>query len=210
VASRVAGLRGGLPGVRCRVASPAAGLRGGVPECSGPSSNIFKSFGRAMASTSPARLGPGWPVQLRVYAVVHQGTELAGSPVQPQAYAVAAHLRQALFLSRHTGRSVVRWPRLPRAVGAAAGRSRPPGIVQLRSSSSCGSPRRRSLQVACLPRTKRGHSGSAGGRFSCGRQCATWERQAASPAAGLRGGGLSEWPATGFTVGYAGPLGVVG
>jgi hypothetical protein len=64
-----AGLRGGLLGVSCGVASPAAGLRCGGKECSGHSSNVFKSFGRAMASTSS-----GWPVQQRVYAMVHQET----------------------------------------------------------------------------------------------------------------------------------------
>ncbi len=44
--------------------------------------------------------------------------------------------------------------------------------------------------------TTRGHLGSSGGQLSCGTQCATRARQAASPAAGLRGGGLSEWPAS--------------
>ncbi len=96
----------------------------------------------------------------------------------------------ASFLCLHTGCSVWRWPRLPRAVGAAAGRSRPPGIVQLRLSSSRGSMRWRSLRVAGPPRTKRGHSGSSGA------STATRERQASSPAAGLRGGRLSEWPAS--------------
>ncbi len=80
-------------------------------------------------------------------------------------------------------------------VGAAAGRSRPSGIVQLRPSSGRGSPRWRSPRVAGPLRTTRGHSGSSGGQLSCGTQCATRERQAASPAAGLRGGGLSEWQA---------------
>ncbi len=74
--------------------------------------------------------------------------QLAGSPASPRFYVVAAHLHQAILLSRYTGRSVVLWPRLLRAVGAAAGRSRPPGIVQLRPSSSRGSPRWRSLRVA--------------------------------------------------------------
>ncbi len=120
---------------------------------------------------------------------------LAGSPASPRFYAEAAHLRQAILLSRHSGRSVVRWPRLPWSAGAAAGRSRPPGIVQLRPSSSRGSPRWRSLRVVGPQQTTRGHSGSSGGQLSCGTQCATQERQAASPAVGLRGGGLSEWQA---------------
>ncbi len=120
--------------------------------------------------------------------------QLAGSPASQRFYAVVANLRQAILFSRHTGRSVVRWPRLPRVVGAAAGRSRPPG-----SSSSDSRP-------AATPRCGglfelqdhcglRGHSGSSGGQLSCGTQCATRDRQAASLAAGLPSGGLSEWPA---------------
>jgi hypothetical protein len=151
------------------------------------SSNLFKSFGRAMASTSP-----GWPVQLRVHAVAHQGTaarRVASPNCGPTRWRPICV--KPSYLSRRTGRSVGRWPRLPLAVGAAAGRSRPPGSVQLRPSSSRGSPRWRSLRAAGPPRTKRGHLGSSGGRSSCGSQCATRERQAVSPAAGPRGGGLS-------------------
>ncbi len=74
--------------------------------------------------------------------------QLAGSPSSPLHYAAAAHLSPAILLSRHTGRSAERWPRLLRVVGATAGRTRTPGIVQLRLASSRCSPRWRSLLVA--------------------------------------------------------------
>jgi hypothetical protein len=61
---------------------------------------VVRSSDAAMASTSP-----GWQVQPRVYAVVHQGT--AGSPASQRSFAAAAHVRQAILLSRHKGRSVV-------------------------------------------------------------------------------------------------------
>jgi hypothetical protein len=107
-----------------------------------------------------------------VYVVYHQGTAACrvASPNRGPKRGRPICVKPSL-LSRHTGRSVVRWPRLPRAVGAAAGHSRPLGIVQLRPSSSRGSPRWRSLRVACPPRTKRDHLGSSGGRLSCGTQC---------------------------------------
>jgi hypothetical protein len=79
----------------------------------------------------PGRGGGGGPARWRG----SQGRQPNGWPTRWRPICV-----KPSFLSRHTGRSVGRWPRLPRAAGAAAGCSRPPRIVQLRLSSSRGSP----------------------------------------------------------------------
>jgi hypothetical protein len=125
-------------------ASPAAGLRGGGQDCSGPSSILFKSFGRALASTSP-----GWPVRPWVCAVVHQATA-ARRVTSP----TAGRRGGGSFASSHPplssyvsfGRATASTPpgrsvQLQGAVGH-------PGIVQLRPSTRRGSTRWRSLRVA--------------------------------------------------------------
>jgi hypothetical protein len=77
----------------------------------------------------------GWPVQLRVYAVVHLKSA-TGSPVQPRAYAVAArNVRSNLTSPAHESRGVGRrltnppcrrpaWSRQLRRSGPHAGRPR--------------------------------------------------------------------------------------
>jgi hypothetical protein len=66
----------------------------------------------------------GWPVQLRVYAVVHSESA-AGSPVQPRAYAEAAR-NAAGPLQVPSSRSVKRWPRLPLRGRSSRGSTRWP------------------------------------------------------------------------------------
>jgi hypothetical protein len=178
VTSPAAGLCGGPPGDSCRVTSPGTGLRCGGQECSWPSPNLLKSFGRAMASTSPGRSSSGstrWSTRER---------QLAGSPVQPLAHTQAAHLRQAILpLSSY-------W-----SFGRAMASTPPGGRCSCRSSSSGRRPAASlrggglslPLRVASPPRTKWGHSGSSGGAGSAaGRRVST-----AGPAGATRSGRMA-------------------
>jgi hypothetical protein len=179
----------------CGVTSSAAGQRGGYPA----SSLSYWSLGRG-----DGRNLSGWPVQLRVYAVVHSESAAGSeSPVQPLVYAVAAQ-NAAGLLHTSSSRSVERWPRLP-----------------LGGRSSCGSTQwpTRERQLAGSPVQTAGLRG--GGPFASSHPSpsslvirvvrsgdgldSSWRlvqlqdavghpgssRPDRRPAAGLRGGGLS-------------------
>jgi hypothetical protein len=80
-------------GLACKHLHPVAGAASSAAgQCRGyPASLLLLRVARpGRRPGDPSR----WSVQLRVYAVVHL-EPAAASPVQPLAYAVAAHLRQA-------------------------------------------------------------------------------------------------------------------